>query len=234
MRKTTFAPGEYYHLYNRGVDKRTVFTRPAEYERFLAYLFLLNDTERNRFEYLLASRRPIWEAKPHKPLVGIGAYCLMPNHFHLYVTPLAEDGVSKFMQRVQTAYTMYFNKKHERSGALFQGTFKSQHVEREGHAKYLFSYIHLNPAKLQDANWKERGARELRELKKFLRDYPYSSLREYAQGTYRILNPGAFPPYLQRAKDLDEHISFWVKEGREHLGGLASQAEESPVLEATP
>ncbi len=211
MRKTQFAIGEYYHIYNRGVDKRIVFTREADYQRFLAYLFLLNDTENKRIEYIFRSGKSVWEAKPRKLLVAIGAYCLMPNHFHLYLTPLVEDGISKFMQRVQTAYTMYFNKKYNRSGALLQGTFKAEHVAKDEYAKYLFSYIHLNPAKLKDKRWKEKGAKELRGLKKYLEEYPYSSLHEYIQKDHQITSPKEFPDYFASVKELDEHVSFWLE-----------------------
>lgn len=219
MRRITFAEGEFYHLYNRGVDKRRVFMSPGEYKRFLAYLLLLNDVENRRFDYLLGSKNPkdllalssIWKAKPSSRLVAIGAYCLMPNHFHLYVTPLAEGGISKFMQRLQTAYTMYFNEKHKRSGALFQGTFKAEHVESDRHAKYLLSYIHLNPAKLKDPKWKERGLHDFRGMREFLRFYPYSSLEEYISRRHVITAPESFPAYFSNARELDDHIDFWLR-----------------------
>lgn len=211
MRKTIFAEGEYYHLYNRGVDKRVVFTDKQEYERFLAYLYYMNDAERTR---LTDDLRLTLEAKPRekgwKPLVAIGAYCLMPNHFHLYATPCVEGGISKFMQRVQTAYTMYFNERHARSGALFQGTFKSQHVERENYAKYLFSYIHLNPAKLKDVKWKERKARDMKRLENFVAEYPYSSMGEYLRRDFKITNPEAFPEYFRTRSDFSAHITDWL------------------------
>jgi len=210
VRKLTFAHGEFYHIYNRGVDKRVIFTSPTEYDRFLAYLFILNDAKRKRIDRLFDAKRSLWEAKPPAPLVAIGAYCLMPNHFHLYLTPLVEDGVSKFMQRVQTAYTMYFNQKHRRSGALLQGTFKAQHASDDAYAKYLFSYIHLNPAKLKDAKWKERNVKDLKKLREFVRAYPYSSIAEYQSGSPRITDPSKFPNYLREQTDVASHIDVWL------------------------
>jgi putative transposase len=219
MRPVPFTSGEFYHLYNRGVDKRRIFMSPAEYRRFIAYLFLLNDTERRRIDHLFdpsSNLATIWKAKPSgsfsggDALVAIGAYCLMPNHFHLYVTPVADDGISKFMQRLQTAYTMYFNEKYERSGALFQGTFKAEHVDNDIYAKYLFSYIHLNPAKLKDPEWKERGPRDLKELREFVGKYPYSSLGEYRTHKHMITNPKPFPHSFSRKRDIDDHINDWI------------------------
>lgn len=186
---------------------------PAEYKRFLVYLFLLNDRENKRIDFLFSSKTSsrIWEAKPSSSLVAIGAYCLMPNHFHLYLTPLVDGGISKFMQRLQTAYTMYFNEKHERSGALFQGTFKASHVEGDAYAKYLFSYIHLNPAKLKDPNWKKFGARDFGKLQRHVSEYQYSSLGEYINNRHVITSPRAFPGYLSSAREVQDHVDYWLR-----------------------
>ena len=213
MRRISFAEGEYYHLYNRGVDKRVIFSDPQEYKRFLAYLYILNDSERIRATELIESRglSDVFLEERGSRFVAIGAFCLMPNHFHIYVTPLVKDGVSKFMHRVQTAYTMFFNKKHERSGSLFSGTFKAQHVDRDAYARYLFSYIHLNPAKLADPQWRERGPRDLRKIMTSVREYPYSSLREYISGEHVLTDPKKFPGYLARMSDVDEHVDTWLR-----------------------
>ena len=170
MRKINFTEGEYYHIYNRGVDKRTIFSSNSEYNRFLGYLYLLNTQGSVKAEAIFSGRKnngkSIFSIKIEDQLVAIGAYCLMPNHFHILVTPLVDGGVSKFMQRLQTAYTMYFNEKHKRSGSLLQGTYKAQHVDKDQYLKYLFAYIHLNPAKLFDPRWKEDGVKNLKKLKK--------------------------------------------------------------------
>lgn len=211
MRRIQFAEGEFYHVYNRGVDKRIVFLKKEEYGRFVAYLYLLNDAQSTRPE---VSFRKVWtppKTDVREPLVAIGAYCLMPNHFHLYLTPLQEGGISKFMQRLQTAYTMFFNEKHDRSGALFQGTFKAEHIDHDAYARYLFSYIHLNPAKIKDPKWKERGPKDLRALRQFVQEYPYSSLGEYMTGVHTITCPKEFPDYLSSSDELNEHIDVWLR-----------------------
>ena len=87
-------------------------------------------------------------------LVDIGAYCLMPNHFHLLIRETAEGNISRFMLKLQTGYPMYFNKKYQRTGALFEGKFKAKHITNDNHLKYLFAYLHLNPVKITDPqNW---------------------------------------------------------------------------------
>lgn len=210
MRRVVFAEGEFYHLYNRGVDKRVVFTNQAEYKRFLAYLLVLNDAEQVRVDNVMRGSYALQD-KPQNPLVALGAFCLMPNHFHLYVTPLVEGGVSKFMQRLQTAYTMFFNEKHERSGALFQGTFKAEHIDNDRYAKYLYSYIHLNPAKIVDASWTKFGARDFRKVREFVRTYPYSSILEYISGDHIITDPGKFPSYFTTTREFDDHVDSWLE-----------------------
>lgn len=214
MRRITFAEGEFYHIYNRGVDKRVVFMSRDEYRRFMAYLFLLNDVGNRRTDnFLRKDWTPDLSSRDDTrvPLVAIGAFCLMPNHFHLYMTPVQDGGVSKFMQRLQTAYTMYFNEKYNRSGALFQGTFKAKHVDRDGYARYLFSYIHLNSAKIKDPSWRERGPKDFKTLRQYVASYPYSSLSTYISGKHTITNPSKFPEHLSRMTDVDEHIDTWLQ-----------------------
>lgn len=214
MRRVIFSEGEFYHLYNRGVDKRVVFTSPEEYRRFLVYLYLLNTEELVRPADVIDahSEEAIFNLPRGEPLVAIGAFCLMPNHLHLLATPLAEGGISKFMQRVQTAYTMYFNVKHDRSGALFQGTFKAEHAGKDPYLKYLYSYIHLNPATLTDPKWKEkRFKKDLNALGKNVRSYPYSSLQEYMTSVHRITNPAKFPNYFSDHRDIETHIDSWLQ-----------------------
>jgi|SRR6185437_16008703 len=225
MHKTPLIEGEYYHLYNRGVDKRRVFTNPTEYSRFLAYAYMLNTTEHispsDFFRY--HHTEDVFAMGRSNPLVAIGAFCLMPNHFHLYVTPLVEGGISKFMQRLETAYTKYFNEKHVRTGSLFGGTFKSEHIKNENHAKYLFSYIHLNPAKLKDKNWKMHKSKEWKPLQDFVETYRYSSYQEYTCSQHVITDPSFFPAYLRSKKDIKSHLRDWLQ-NRDTAGSLTSRS----------
>ena len=213
MRRLKFIEGQFYHLYNRGVEKRTIFSSQADYDRFEAYLYILNDSENPRAANFFNGRRneEIYSSARMEQLVAIGAYCLMPNHFHILATPLVEDGISKFMQKIQTAYTMYFNDKYARDGGLFQGTFKAEHRIRDEQLKFLYAYIHLNPAKLFNPDWKQKDAHEFRYLASSALDYRYSSAGEYLSGKHIITSPQHFPKYLQRTRDLDSYIQYWMK-----------------------
>src|SRR3989344_5409058 len=103
-RQIQIAPEEFYHLYNRGVEKRKVFLRRADYERFEALLYLANQTEPADLKYQGRSFAEIYDARAGNPLVEIVAYCLMPNHFHLLVRECVEGGIPKFMQKSTTGY----------------------------------------------------------------------------------------------------------------------------------
>ncbi|MFA4975574.1 MAG: transposase [Candidatus Paceibacterota bacterium] len=194
-RKEKFIQDEFYHIYNRGVEKRIIFQNTSDYKRFMALLYLANSDQIVEFRNNSYgnSLDEIFKQNRGEQLVAIGAYCLMPNHFHLLLTPLVDGGISKFMLKLQTGYSMYFNKKNERVGALFQGVFKSEHINDDRYLQYLYAYIHLNPAKLKNSNWKTQSRSFLNQLKKFIVEYPYSSLQEYLSLGYKIINPKLFP-----------------------------------------
>src|SRR3989338_6799044 len=151
MRKEQFEEGEYYHIYNRGVDKRSTFNNDSDRVRFVHGLYILNNFLEIPHRFNVYKLSPEASLSPIKPYVKIVAGCLMPNHFHLMMSPLQKDGISKFLQKFGTSYTKYFNTKHERSGRLFESTFKAKHIDRHEYASYLTQYIHLNPLKMFQA-----------------------------------------------------------------------------------
>ena len=155
----------------------------------------------------------IEKIKREDTLVDIGAYCLMPNHFHLLIREKSDDGITMFMKKIMTGYSMYINKKYERTGTLFEGRFKAEHVFDDEYLKYLFSYIHLNPVKLIDMEWKETGIKDMNKTKKYLRGYSYSSYLDHV-GENRcekeILNVSTFPDYFNEDATFQEFIEEWL------------------------
>lgn len=230
-RKVKFAEGGYYHIYNRGVDKRIIFTNHFDYQRFILLLHVLNTNKNLKIRDLLKvnSFGELLKIKNEDSLVAIGVYCLMPNHFHLLLTPLIEDGISKFMLKLQTSYSMYFNIKNKRSGALFEGVFKSQHLDTDEYLKYIYSYIHLNPAKLKDKNWKERGPKDFDTLKDFVLDYKYSSIGEYRRNNFVIINPKHFPNYKKDYSREEEYFENMINDWLNYEEKEITQG--SPVYE---
>ena len=214
-RKPRFATNRFYHLYNRGTDRRTVFLDTKDHERFMALLYLANSSAPFHMnDYRGSTSAELFSVEKEDTLVDIGAYCLMPNHFHILAHEKKENGISMFMQKLTTGYTMYFNKKYERTGALFGGRYKATHAGHDEYLRYLFSYIHLNPIKLIDPHWKENGIRNTREAKQYLAGYQHSSYLDYTEGERyerAILNPEAFPKYFQTPNEFKDMVAWWLE-----------------------
>lgn len=215
LRKVVFAEGEYYHLYSRGVEKRVIFLDDHDRERFIKLLYLSNS--KIPFVFRDVENLPLNEINRGDVLVAIGAYVLMDNHFHILVKEVNSEGISRFMKKLLTAYSSYFNKRHGRSGVLFQGRFQSQHINRDEHLKYLFAYIHLNPIKRIEPQWKELGIKNLLMSKKFLSNYTYSSYADYIGPSYviprveeLILTKKDFPEYFESEYYFDKFVENWL------------------------
>ena len=151
-----YAPDTYYHVYNRGVERRLIFKDSDDYAVFLNLLkrYLSGKEEKDKF------------GRPYKDLsdaVELLAFCLMPNHFHLFLYQIKSQGMTELLQRVSTAYVRYFNNKYQREGPLFQDRFKASFIGNDAYLWHISRYIHLNPNKLA-RGW---------------RNYTYSSLPYY-------------------------------------------------------
>lgn len=203
-RKQSFAIDEYYHLYNRGVEKRIIFQDKQDREHFLFLMYICNTTRS-------IALRDIGENFDRKEtIVNIGAYCLIPNHFHILVREKIDDGISTYMRKLMTAYSMYFNKRYKRTGKLCENVFKATHCDNDRYLKYLYSYIHLNPAKLIDKHWKENKNKDLTRLLEYVFSFRYSSLYEYLNSQYKIINPDAFPLYFKKPSEHKRELFEWL------------------------
>lgn len=216
QRKIDFSTGEYYHIYNRGTDKRTIFLDSHEYNRFKVLLYVCNSIEPvNISDHLKKGRSffELFEIERGETLVDIIVYCLMPNHFHILIREKAEGGITKFMTKLSTGYSMYFNKKNKRTGVLFESRFKAKHIDSDQYLKYLFAYIHLNPVKIIDPKWKENGIADRITAQNYLKTYEYSSYSDY-QGIERpeakIINKEAGPAYFVTVEDFDNFVNEWL------------------------
>ncbi len=213
IRKISFAVGEFYHIYNRGNSKQKIFIDKEDYLRFITLLFTCNSTNNFNLFAVNRSNESAYLFERGKQIVSIGAYVLMPNHFHILITEKEEGGISKFMQKLSTAYVMYFNKKYIRNGGLFEGKFKSRYLDTDKYLKYIFSYIHLNILKLIQKDWKEIGIKNKLQTLEYLKNYQYSSYLDYI-GKNRIqnniLNKKDFPKYFNSINDFNKEIFEWL------------------------
>jgi len=214
-RKIKFSIGEYYHIYNRGVEKRVIFQDENDYKRFVFLLNIANSKEPLNIRHLKNNNQGLtFVNNKGQTLVCIGAWCLMPNHFHLLISEKIEGGTSLFLQKLLTAYSMYFNKKYERKGSLFEGRFQAHHANTDNYLKYLYSYIHLNPIKLIQSDWKDKGIKDFTKTTRFLKDYKYSSYFDYSdcdREEKNILNKEVFPEYFESTEEFDNNLLGWLK-----------------------
>lgn len=212
LRKVKLIQGEYFHLYNRGNDKKVIFKDKEDYDRFIGLMYACNQKENFKSDNL-QKNEGLFNVKRKNLLVNIGAYCLMPNHFHIILIQIEDKGISKFMKKLLTAYVMYFNKKYERTGSLFEGKFKAEHAGNDRYLKYLYSYIHLNPIKLINKKWKEEGIKDKNKVINYLKQYKYSSYLDYTgenRVQNKVLNINSFPQYFSSKRAFRNEIFEWL------------------------
>lgn len=189
-----FQPETSYHVYNRGAGKADIFRDKQDYEAFSRRLMLMllpeHEAEqlqhsKNRIRLLNLSDR-----------IQLQAYCLMPNHFHLMLRQIDETAITRFMRVLTISYSMYFNRKYDRVGPLFQGRFKAAQIDSDSYFMHLSRYIHCNPVKLHADIY----------------EYPYSSLKCYFKSN---------TPHWLKPKMVEEQFSG-VAEYRGFVNDLKS------------
>ncbi len=159
-----FVNGEFYHIYNRGLEKKDIFTNQRDYTQFIKTLFYYQiQNPKPKFSTYRQSKT--FKIDPSKKIVDIVCFCLMPNHFHLLIKQLQDGGISEFMRRFIHSYTKYRNVKYNRKGPVFQGIFKAVLIETEEQLLHISRYIHLNPL--------------VSSLVKDLNLFPWSSYKTY-------------------------------------------------------
>lgn len=171
---------DFYHVLNRGVDKRDVVMNDDDRQRFVRGLYLFND--RNAAPNAI-SQIPLMNSKERKRdlLVRLHAWCLMNNHYHLLLSPLDDDpeNVSLFMKKLNMGYAKFFNEKYTRSGALWQGKYKKILIERDAQFQYIPFYIHLNPLDYNFPEWRKGGVKKVRAALDWLAKWKWSSNLDY-------------------------------------------------------
>ena len=219
-RRVPFQIDEWFHCYNRGIDKRTVFESEDDSERFLRLLYLANSNEDIHLADLSARTEEIMGNPRKTPLVSIGAYCLMPNHYHLLLKETNDGGITRFMQKLGTAYVMYFNTKNDRTGNLFMKPFRSRHIGNDRYFQHVVNYIHCNPAERIETGWKKGIVRNMGKLEHELLAYRYSSFPDYSgiQRSLRaILSNDGFDTYR------DVRPRVMLENARAYYADLASE-----------
>lgn len=210
---------QYYHLFNRGVDKRIIFTSDADRQRFIDALRLARLTNSPKVSWLnkqikLGNINSDYlvklEEKYGPPLLYIISYSLMPNHFHLQVKELIEGGITRFFRKLGTSYAMYFNIKYERTGRLFESVYKNVLIKTDEQFIHLSRYIHLNPSLSSKVDISPEE----------LRKYPWTSLPDYLGARKQpFCDPSAVMAFFKSSQDYWEFLKAGFGKEDITLGG---------------
>ena len=210
-RKIQFTPNNFYHIYNRGIDKKKIFYSEGDWKHFQRLLHIRNDAQ----GFIRPDRvknQKLSDIKIDKPLVNIQAYCLMPNHFHILLSEIQKGGITSFMRKLLTSYSMYMNKKYDRTGPLMCRPFQAQHIDSDEYMRWVISYIHLNPVEKLFPDWKEKGMKPSKKVGKFIKEYQYSSYADYYTGEREesvILNKQSLPFFISDLENVNNiHKTF--------------------------
>ncbi len=203
-RKVVFANDHFYHVYNRGVEKRNIFIQPRNFERFLQTMcYYQFEGPKLKFSRLTKDNFASFNPDLNRKIVEIICYCLMPNHFHFLLKQLKENGISKFISQISNSYTKYFNTKHDRVGALLQGAFQAVLISSDEQLIHLSRYIHLNP--VVSLMVKDAGK------------YEWSSYKEYSENVEGLCFKN---PVLDLFASIEDYAKF-----------VSDQAEYGTTLE---
>ncbi len=209
-RQTPFEVGEFYHIYNRGIDRRKIFFSTGDRIHFQRLLYICNDSTNYRYRLDRIKKLSLHEIKKLRnknEYVDIVAYVMMDNHFHLLLKEKRENGITEFMRKFMTSYVMYMNRKYNRTGALMCRPFRAKHVDSDEYFRWLISYIHMNPIDQVEPRWKKDGVSDKRKALEFLQKYRYSSYRDYFilnRDESLILNKEALPIDIKDLENLSE------------------------------
>ena len=239
--KIQLANNEIYHLVLRAVGDAIIFNDENDYYRGIFSIYEFNNKNFvsiwRRRQQRKAEKSQLKEASLRSPtpqsfavsetattpteekrdvMVEILAFAFMPNHIHLLVRQLKNDGISQFMQKVGGGYANYFNKKYERKGHLFN-QFRAIHIETNEQLKNVFVYIHTNPISLVEPGWKENGIKDAKKVIEFLNNYKWSSYRDYIgeKSFPSVTSRDFFLEVMGWEKGCREAVEDWIKYKKE-------------------
>ena len=191
-RKETFVNKNVYHIILRSVEGIPLFRKESDYFRMIFGLYEFN-TNKPVDLWLIRRLKNVqsfggktfqqlsqqMQQMPREKIVDLLAFCLMPNHIHLLLKQVQDNGITTFVRKFATGYAMYFNKKYERTGHLFQGAFRAVYIDSDAQLKVVFIYIHANPLSIIFPKYKEVGIDDTKKAKLFLENYKWSSYQDY-------------------------------------------------------
>lgn len=214
-----FAPSEYYHIYNRGVENRDIFIDTTDYQRFLNGLLVFNADIPMTMR--AANKLELSEILSLSKLTSIISYTLMKNHVHFLVRCNNENNLAKFLQKLFVGYTMYFNTKYQRKGVLFESGSKSKHVFEHRYLAHVIDYIHLNPLDYTMPEWRQHGIKSPEKAKQLLANYQFSSIHGILKLKYDpIIDINLTSELFPNTKELVASMLNWSSTNYEESNDL--------------
>ncbi len=221
---------EFYHTYNRGTEKRKIFLEDADYVRGVHDLYEFNDKNivinvSRKFE---GSPTPINRVRER--LVDLLVWSFMPNHYHLFSSPVKDNGMPEFHRKLGGGFTNFFNTKYKRSGVLFQGGYKKVKVTDDRQALQLICYIHSNPLDLWKPKWKEKGLTnaEIQDALKFLEQYRWSSHLDWwgIKNFPSLTGTNSMARFFENSEEYRKFFIDWLKYYEKNIKDLGKSVLE--------
>lgn len=230
MRRETFVPGEYYHVYNRVLFNAPEFKENKSANRLAQAFILANSTKSSEaFEYLKSNKNATIEkavevARGGKKYVDILCYTIMPDHYHLLLHEKEERGISKFIHKCNVSIAKYINIKNNRRGPLFENRFSAKHINTNEYLLHLSVYIHLNPLDfLMGREWRENKLKNWPLAKKKLLEYPWSSIKNFLESNYKneiISGTEVIMQQFDNKKDYEFFLREWLEESFDKISNI--------------
>ncbi|MDP2632022.1 MAG: transposase [Candidatus Uhrbacteria bacterium] len=214
MRNITLANDQYYHIFNRGVDKRQIFMDDLDPLRFIHGLKMFNIVNKvntrsiNRIKWSLGSA--------HHLYTQIISYCLMPNHFHLLLKQISDNGIPMYLGRLANGYTKYFNAKNKRSGRLFEGPYEAVEISSDAQLIHTSRYIHMNPISIVEPGWKKTGIKDTSAAMNIIESYKWSSYRSLiGLDDPLLIDKTVINEYFPSSSSYKDFVTNFIKESRQ-------------------
>jgi putative transposase len=219
---------EIYHIIIRGVGDMKIFKEQNDYYRMIFSLYEFNTTKpiemRNKRKearerrYGRQSSISLLEGIDDRDLlIEILAFCFMPNHIHLLLRQIKDNGITKFMRKVGTGYGGYFNRRYDRKGHLFQSRFQAVQIKTNDQLQTVFVYIHANPISLIEPKWKEVGIKNPNKVIQFIENYKWSSYSDYLdkKNFPSITNRKFLEEVMGKDEKCKKFVNDWIKHNNE-------------------
>ena len=225
MRKTPFIPGEYYHIYNRTILGIPEFKETNNCNRLTQAFLLSNSTKSTTaFQFLRNHKDATLDealeiARSGEKLVDVLCYAIMPNHYHLLIREVKEKGATEFIRKSNISIAKYINKTKERKGTIFEGLFKSKHIDSNEYLRHLSLYIHLNPLDfIAGKDWREHKLEKFNDYKNKLLNYPWSSLSFFLGGAPNDIISGheIITDQFKNRDDYEFYLKSWTNDFTEN------------------